>query len=76
MQPQKHCVGIFWDIENCAVPSGMPATTVASALLLLAKPPKVLMQFQCCADMTKVPRAIKQALSHANGRIIFVCCAK
>lgn len=66
----SHGVGIFWDIENCAVPSGFQVSRVAAAIRTLVKPGQALISFQCIADISKLPRQIRIGLQHESGTYV------
>lgn len=69
MQRREHAVGIFWDIENCQIPTGVAAHKVAEALQTLVKPPARRQEFICCTDVGKLSRDIRKGLGSAAGAI-------
>lgn len=70
MQRREHAVGIFWDIDNCQVPTGLAAHKVAEALQTLVKPPARRQEFICCTDVTTLSRDVRKGLMAAAGTIL------
>lgn len=75
-------VGVFWDIENCAVPSGRSAATVVQRLRERFFHGHREAEFICVCDINKENKAVIQELNNCqvNKQPIFLdhyclfCC--
>lgn len=59
-------VGVFWDIENCAVPSGRSAATVVQRLRERFFQGHREAEFICVCDISKENKAVIQELNNCQ----------
>lgn len=61
-------IGVFWDIENCAVPSGRSAATVVQRLRERFFQGHREAEFICVCDINKENKAVIQELNNCQVR--------
>lgn len=62
-------IGVFWDIENCAVPSGRSAATVVQRLRERFFQGHREAEFICVCDINKENKAVIQELNNCQVRV-------
>lgn len=73
-------IGVFWDIENCSVPSGRSATAVVQRIREKFFKGHREAEFICVCDISKENKEVIQELNNCQvekkGKIIFFCLSR
>lgn len=64
-------VGVFWDIENCSVPSGRSAGAVVQRIRNRFFQGHREAEFICVCDISKESKAVIQELNNCQVSVIF-----
>ena len=59
-------IGVFWDIENCAVPHGKSALALVQKIREKLFAGKREVEFMCVCDTSKESRDVIQELNYAQ----------
>uniref|UniRef100_UPI00358E07D9 meiosis regulator and mRNA stability factor 1 isoform X2 n=1 Tax=Myxine glutinosa TaxID=7769 RepID=UPI00358E07D9 len=65
-------IGVFWDIENCHVPSGRSAMAVVQRLRETLFPGHREAEFLCVCDISKEKREVIQELNNAQVTVVHI----
>lgn len=68
-------IGVFWDIENCAVPSGRSAASVVQRLRERFFQGHREAEFICVCDINKENKAVIQELNNCQVCVTLVITA-
>ena len=73
-------IGVFWDIENCSVPSGRSATSFVQRIREKFFKGHREAEFSCVCDISKENKEVIQELNNCQvekkEKRIFICLSK